>query len=78
MKPSQVISWTASLGVAGLLGFTGVFKLAGNADAQAMFKQIGGSAAMYFTGAIELIAAVLILLPKTRALGGPSFPDGPA
>ncbi|MFK7789509.1 MAG: DoxX family protein [Phycisphaeraceae bacterium] len=69
MKAQQLTSWIGSVGVAALFGFTGIFKLTGNPDAQATFEQIGGPAMMVFTGVVELVIAVLILLPKTRAIG---------
>lgn len=70
MKPTALISWIASIGVAVMFLFTGVYKLTGNPDAQATFAQIGGDPVMYFTGLAEVIGALLILLPKTRAVGG--------
>lgn len=70
MKPTTLISWIARVGVAGLFLFTGIFKLTGNPDAQATFAQIGGDPVMYFTGLAEITGAVLILLPKTKAIGG--------
>ena len=69
MAPKSIASWIARLPVAGLFLFTGVFKLTGNPDAQATFAQIGGDPVMYFTGLAEVLGAVLILLPKTRAVG---------
>ena len=70
MKPTTVISWIARLGIAALFLFTGIYKLTGNPDAQATFAQIGGDPAMYFTGLAEVIGAILIMLPKTKAVGG--------
>lgn len=67
---TTIASWIARVGVAGLFLFTGVFKLSGNPDAQATFAQIGGDPVMYFTGLAEVIGAVLILLPRTKAVGG--------
>lgn len=67
---SAISSIVARLGVAALFLFTGIFKLTGNPDAQATFAQIGGDPVMYFTGVAEIVGAVLILLPKTRAIGG--------
>lgn len=65
-----VASWIARLAVAGMFAFTGVFKLSGNPDAQATFAMMGGDLVMYLTGATEVVGAVLILMPWTRALGG--------
>lgn len=70
MKPAILTSWIARIGVACLFLFTGIFKLTGNPDAQATFAQIGGDPMMYFTGLAEIVGAVLILLPKTKAVGG--------
>lgn len=70
MQPTTLISWIARLGVAALFLFTGIFKLTGNPDAQATFAQIGGDPVMIATGLAEIVGAVLILLPATRALGG--------
>ena len=67
---TTLASWIARVGVGGLFLFTGIFKLSGNPEAQATFAQIGGDPVMYFTGIAEVIGAVLILLPKTRAIGG--------
>lgn len=70
MKPSTLISWIARLAVAGMFLFTGIYKLTGNADAQATFAELGGTPMMYLTGLIEITGAALVLIPKTRALGG--------
>lgn len=67
---TKITSWAGSILVGGMFAFTGIFKLTANPDAQATFAQIGGSPAMYFTGLVELIGAALILLPRTRAIGG--------
>ena len=69
-KAATLASWIARVGVAAMFLFTGIFKLSGNPDAQATFAQIGGDPVMYFTGLAEVIGAVLILLPKTKAVGG--------
>lgn len=69
MKPTTLTALIARLGVAGLFLFTGVFKLTGNPDAQATFAQIGGSAAMYLTGVIEVVVAAMVLWPRRRAIG---------
>ncbi|MFK7961174.1 MAG: DoxX family membrane protein [Phycisphaerales bacterium] len=63
-------SWIARVAVAGIFIMAAVGKLSGNAaplvDAMADY---GGGPAVMAIGIIELIAAVLILVPKTALIG---------
>lgn len=68
MKTS-LLSWLLAVPIAGMLLFTGVFKLMGSAEALDTFAQIGGAPAMYFTGIVEIATASLLLIPKTRIYG---------
>ena len=46
------------------------FKLAGAAESVALFEQLGAEPlGRYGVAVIELVAAVLLLVPKTRAMG---------
>ncbi len=46
------------------------FKFAGAAESVTLFEQLGAEPlGRYATAGIELVAAVLLLVPKTRALG---------
>ena len=44
-------------------------KLTGQAEPVELFSQLGGAPMMYLTGVMELSAAVLLLVPKTKIYG---------
>lgn len=67
----MAVSWIAQLVAAGILGQTLFFKFTGAPEAIAIFTELGvepwGRIAL---GVVELIAAVLLLFPKTAVYGG--------
>lgn len=70
-QPPMAVSWIAQLVAAGILGQTLFFKFTGAPEAIAIFTELGvepwGRIAL---GVVELIAAVLLLFPKTAVYGG--------
>jgi len=69
MEPKTVISWIARIGIAGMFVMAAVPKLTAQAEPTELFSQLGGAAMMYLTGVMELVAAVLLLVPKTKVYG---------
>jgi len=66
----NIILWVLQVLVAALFLFAGVTKLIGVADMVALFDAIGfGQWFMYLTGALEIIGAVALLIPRFIALG---------
>jgi len=70
MKTKNIINWALT----GIVGFTfiasGVMKLRGSEDTIQMANGIGVSITTLFSlGMIELIAAVLFIIPRTGMLG---------
>jgi putative oxidoreductase len=73
-KPSKAINLTI-WGVRILAAFAflaaGGSKLAGAPDMVNMFEKVGfGQWFRYFTGSLEITGAVLLLVPRTAAIGG--------
>ena len=69
-KPLLIVSIVLRLAVAGIFLMMAFTKLTGQPDARWIFEQVGlGDAGMYATGAAELVAAVLLLVPKTTVYG---------
>ncbi|MHC4974970.1 MAG: DoxX family protein [Planctomycetota bacterium] len=67
----MILSWVARLIAAGVLLIATYPKLIADPQSVALFDTLGtGNAGMYFTGVIETIAIVLLLIPRTAALGG--------
>ena len=69
MAPKTIVSWVARIGIAGMFIMAAVPKLTAQAEAQQTFAELGGSAMMVITGVMELVAAVLLLVPRTRVVG---------
>lgn len=69
MMRRQLLSWIPSILVGGMLAMTGAMKLMMNPDAAKMFADLGGTPALLFAGVVEVAAAILILIPKTRIYG---------
>jgi putative oxidoreductase len=64
------VSWVIAAVLALAFFGDGVFKLTGSAMMVAEFQSFGyPTAFMYFTGALEIVAAVLVLIPRFAALG---------
>jgi putative oxidoreductase len=70
-KPFNIALWLLqALGAVMFLG-AGSGKLVGRHDMVALFDAVGtGQWFRYVTGALELIGALLLLVPKKAALGG--------
>ena len=70
-KTQNLVSWIAQLVAAVILGQTLFFKFSGADEAVALFTKLGvepwGRIAL---GIVELVAVVLLLVPRTAALGG--------
>lgn len=70
-KTANIVAWVMQVAVAGAFIVMGALpKLTSDPMAVELFDRIGGpSFAIYLVGAIELIAAILIIIPKTRVYG---------
>lgn len=70
MKTKNIISWILRLTVAIILLQTLYFKFTAHPDSVHIFSALGVEPwGRIGTGIIELIAAILILLPKTKIIG---------
>ncbi len=67
-KGPMIVSWVAQIVAAGILGMAGVTKLTGNA-AELASELPGGSAAVMGIGALEVVAVLLLLIPKLAVFG---------
>lgn len=64
MNWKLIALWALRALIAALFLFAGFMKLSGNPDMVAEFGQIGlGDGFRYFTGAIEVVAGALLLVP---------------
>ena len=69
-KALNITLWILQILAAGMFLLAGGSKLAGAAPMIAMFEKIGiGQWFRYFTGGLEVISAVLLLIPRTAAIG---------
>jgi uncharacterized membrane protein YphA (DoxX/SURF4 family) len=67
---SQIVLWVLRVLLAALFIFAGVSKLTGQPMMVAEFDQVGlGQWFRFFTGALEVIGAIAILVPRSSALG---------
>ncbi|MGB0743134.1 MAG: DoxX family protein [Opitutales bacterium] len=67
---TNIISWGARILVAFILGQTLFFKFTDAPETVELFAKLDAGAAMYKTiGLIELIACILILVPRTIVYG---------
>ena len=74
MNYKNLFFWILRLVVAVILLQTLYFKFSGAAESVYIFTQLGVEPyGRYFSGVIELIAALLILYPKTTGLGSNLF-----
>ncbi len=71
-KPLNIVAWVLQIALAGVFIMMGALpKLTGDYMAVQIFEEVGkGQGLRYVVGGIELVAAVLLLIPKTRAIGG--------
>lgn len=66
----KILSWILSIVVAGILLQTLFYKFTGAAESIYIFEQTGlGDFGRIGSGIVELIAAVLILIPASRPVG---------
>lgn len=64
-----VATWVAQVAVAVILAQTLFFKLSYAPETQVIFGERGGRAAATLVGIVELVCAILLLIPRTAALG---------
>ena len=70
-KPMRITSWVLQIIAAFILGQTLFFKLTGTEETRALFEVLGAEpAGRYATAVLELVAVVLLLIPRTAAVGG--------
>src|SRR5256885_6620086 len=68
-KSLNIVLWIFQILAAAMFLFAGTLKLAGAAPMVTTFDQIGiGQWFRYFTGGLEVSAAILLLIPKTSAI----------
>jgi uncharacterized membrane protein YphA (DoxX/SURF4 family) len=66
---STLVPWAAQITVALILAQTLFFKFTYAPETQVIFKDRGGRPAATAVGIIELICVVLLLIPRTAAIG---------
>ena len=70
-KPARIVSWVLQIIAAVILGQTLFFKFAGAEETKALFEVLGAEpAGRYATAVMELVAVVLLLVPRTAVVGG--------
>jgi putative oxidoreductase len=65
----SVVSWVAQIAVAAILAQTLYFKFTYAPETQLIFAERGGRLAATTIGVFELLCAILLLVPRTAALG---------
>jgi len=69
-KALNITLWILQILAAGMFLMAGGSKLAGAAPMVATFEKIGiGQWFRYFTGGLEVTCAILLLIPRTSAIG---------
>src|SRR5437016_7903023 len=69
-KIANVGLWILQIGAAGMFLMVGFLKLSGNAQLVGLFEAIGlGQWFRYLTGSLEVLGAVLLLVPPLSGLG---------
>ncbi|MDX2017250.1 MAG: DoxX family protein [Planctomycetota bacterium] len=69
-KPALIASWLAQLVVAGVLAQTLFFKFTAAPESVYIFEKLGAEpVGRIGSGVMELIAAVLLLIPRTAVVG---------
>jgi putative oxidoreductase len=70
VKISNVGLWILQIGAAGMFLMVGFFKLSGDPRMVGLFDAIGvGQWFRYVTGSLEVLGAVLLLIPRLSGLG---------
>ena len=71
MKGKLIGSWIAQVMAAVILGMAGFMKLSGAPDSVALFEVLGAEPmGRLALGSVELLTVVLLLVPRTAAVGG--------
>jgi len=65
----RYVTWGAQIAVAAILAQTLFFKFTYAPETQVIFADRGGRPAATFVGVLELLCVVLLLVPRTAALG---------
>jgi hypothetical protein len=69
-KPMLITSWILQVVVAFILGQTLFFKFTGAEETRALFEVLGAEPiGRYGSGVLELLAVVLLLIPRTSVFG---------
>jgi len=69
-KIVNVLLWILQIGAAGMFLMVGFLKLSGAAQLVGLFEAIGlGQWLRYLTGTLEVVGAILLLIPRTSGLG---------
>jgi putative oxidoreductase len=69
-RTASVISWIGQLTAAVILGQTLFFKFSGAPESVYIFSRLGAEpAGRYGTGTFELVAVILLLIPRTAGTG---------
>jgi putative oxidoreductase len=70
-KATNIALWVVQVGTAAMFFMAGGNKLTGNPQMVGLFEAIGiGQWFRYLTGGLEIIGAVLLLIPALSGLGG--------
>jgi hypothetical protein len=70
-RTTRTVRWTAQVVAAAILGMAAVPKLVGAPETIALFETLGAGAYGRITlGVFEALAVVLLLVPRTAAVGG--------
>jgi putative oxidoreductase len=70
-KVLNIALWVAQLGAAAMFFMAGFSKVSGNPQMVGLFQAIGvGQWFRYLTGSLELIGAVLLVVPRLSGFGG--------
>jgi putative oxidoreductase len=69
-KILNVVLWVLQIAGAGMFLMVGFLKLSGNPQLVGLFEAIGlGQWFRYLTGTLEVVGAILLLIPRTSGLG---------
>jgi putative oxidoreductase len=69
-KIANVVLWVLQVAAAGMFLMVGFLKLSGNPQLVGLFEAIGlGQWFRYLTGSLEVLGAVLLLIPRLSGLG---------